>query len=66
LVGSAGKDAFAVSLWDSEQSTESYSHRPYADLTKVQSQLVQGTPRVKTHGVANSNFHNIAVTLKAA
>ena len=42
------------------------SHMHYAEVTKVLSELIQGTPRVKTYEVANSTFHNIVETPRAA
>lgn len=66
FVNPAGKDAVAVSLWDSKESAENYNRTSYAEVTKLLSKLVDGTPRVKTYEVANSTFHKIAATLKAA
>ena len=66
FVNPAGKDAFAVSLWDSKESAEAYNRTTFAEITKLLSKLVEGTPRVKTFEVANSTFHNIAAKLKAA
>jgi len=66
FVNPAGKEAFAVSLWDSKESAEAYNSGPYAEVTKLLSKLVDGTPRVKTYEVANSTFHKIAAKLKAA
>ncbi len=66
FVNPAGKDAVAVSLWDSKDSAEAYNRGPYAEVTKLLSKLVEGTPRVKTFEVANSTFHNIAAKRKAA
>jgi heme-degrading monooxygenase HmoA len=66
FVNPAGNDAFAVSLWDSKDNAQAYSTAPYAEVTKLLSKLVEGTPRVKTYEVANSTFHKIAAELKAA
>lgn len=66
FVDPAGKEAFAVSLWDSKESAEAYNSGPYAEVTGILSKLVDGTPRVKTFEVANSTFHKIAAKLKAA
>ena len=66
FVNPAGKDAVAVSLWDSKESAEAYNSGPYAEVTKLLSKLVDGTPRVKTYEVANSTFHKIAAQAKAA
>jgi heme-degrading monooxygenase HmoA len=66
FVNPAGKDAFAVSLWDSKESAEAYDRASYAEVTKILSKLVEGTPRVKSYEIANSTFHKIAATQKAA
>ena len=66
FVNPAGKDAFAISLWDSKESAEAYDRTSFAEVTKLLSKLVEGTPRVKTYEVANSTFHKIAATQKAA
>jgi heme-degrading monooxygenase HmoA len=66
FVNPDGEDAFAVSLWNSKENAEAYSHGPYAEVTEILSKLVQGTPRVKTYEVVYSTIHNIAAKLKAA
>ena len=66
FVNPAGKDAFAVSLWDSKESAEAYNRTTFAEVTKLLSKLVEGTPRVKSYEVANSTCHKIAATQKAA
>jgi quinol monooxygenase YgiN len=66
LIDSAGKGVVAVSLWDSKESAEAYNSGPYAEVTKLLSKLVDGTPRVKTFEVLNSTFHKIAGKQKAA
>ena len=66
FVDPAGKEAVAVSLWDSKESAEAYNRGPYAEVTKLLSNLTDGTPQVKTFEVANSTFHKIAAKQKAA
>jgi heme-degrading monooxygenase HmoA len=66
FVNPAGRDAFAVSLWDSEESAAAYNRTTFAEVTKLLSPMVEGTPRVKSYEVANSTFHKIAAKLKAA
>ena len=66
FVNPAGKDAFAISLWDSKESAEAYNRASFAEVTKLLSKLVEGTPRVKSYEVTNSTFHKIAATQKAA
>jgi len=66
FVNPAGKDAFAISLWDSKESAEAYNRASFAEVTKLLSKVVEGTPRVKSYEVANSTFHKIGATQKAA
>lgn len=66
FVDKAGKEAFAVSLWDSKESADAYNSGTYPEVTRLLSKLVDGTPRVKAFEVANSTFHNIGAKLKAA
>ena len=66
FVNAAGKEAFAVSLWDNKENAEAYNRGSYAEVTKILATLVEGTPQVQTYEVANSTFHKIAVTAKAA
>jgi heme-degrading monooxygenase HmoA len=66
FVNPLGKDAFAVSLWDNKESAENYNRVAFTEVTKLLSKLVEGTPRVKSYEVANSTFHKIAATQKAA
>ena len=66
FVAAASPEAFAVSLWDSKENAEAYNRGSYADVTKILSKLVEGTPRVEVYEVANSTFHKIAATAKAA
>lgn len=54
------KHAFAVSLWDTKESADAYGKGSYAEVTKLMSSLVDGTPEVKTYEVSNSTFHKIA------
>jgi heme-degrading monooxygenase HmoA len=61
-----GKNVVAFSLWDNKESAEAYRHGPYAEVKSTLSKLAQGTPRVKDFEVANSTFHKIAATQKAA
>lgn len=66
FINPAGKEAFAVSLWDSKESADAYNSGPYAEVTKLLSKLVDGTPRVNAYEVVSSTFHKIGVKAKAA
>jgi heme-degrading monooxygenase HmoA len=54
------KRAVAVSLWDTKESAEAYSNGSYAEVSKLLSSVVEGTPQVRTFEVSNSTFHKIA------
>lgn len=66
FVNPSGKEAFAVSLWDSKESAEAYECASYGEVTKILSKLVDGTPQVKTYEVVNSTCHKLAAKQKAA
>lgn len=66
FVSPDSKFTFAVSLWDSKQSAEDYSQASYAEVTKMLSKLIQGTPKVKTFEVAHSTLQDSASRQKAA
>jgi heme-degrading monooxygenase HmoA len=65
FVTPAGKEAFAVSLWDTKENAEAYSRTSYAEVTKILSKLVEGTPQVDTYEVSNSTFHKIGAAVTA-
>ena len=65
FVGSAGTEAFGVSLWDKKESADAYSRGPYAEVTKMLAKMVEGTPRVDTYEVSNSTFHKIHAPVAA-
>jgi heme-degrading monooxygenase HmoA len=54
FVNPAGRDAFAVSLWDSKESAEAYDRTTFAEVTKLLSKMVEGTPRVRSYEVATT------------
>jgi hypothetical protein len=66
FVSQASPEAFGVSLWDSKENAESYNRGSYMEVTKILSKWIEGTPRVETFEVANSTFHKIAASAKAA
>jgi heme-degrading monooxygenase HmoA len=65
FVNPAGKEAFGVSLWDTKENAEVYSRGSYAEVTKILSKLVDGTPQVDTYEVSNSTFHKVAAAARA-
>ena len=59
FVAPAGTEAFGLSLWDNKENADAYSRGPYAEVTQILANLVEGTPRVDTYEVSNSTFHKI-------
>ena len=60
FVGQSGKEAFAISLWDTPENAEAYNRGAYPEVTKLLTSLVERVPQVETFEVANSTFHKIA------
>jgi hypothetical protein len=56
----SGRDAVALSLWDTKENAEAYNRSGYAEMLKVLSTVTDGTPQLRTFEVANSTFHKIA------
>ena len=55
-----GRDAVAISLWDSKESAEQYARDTYPGVLKGLKSLIEGTPEVQGYEVGNSTFHKIA------
>jgi heme-degrading monooxygenase HmoA len=55
-----GKEAVAISLWETKDAAERYSREAYPGVLKSLQEVVEGTPKVKSFDVANSTFHKIA------
>ena len=54
-----------MSLWDNKESADAYTLGPYAEVTKILANLVDGNPQVDTYQVSNSTFHKIGAAAKA-
>ena len=53
-------EAIANSFWDTKADAEAYDHAAYAEVLKTLSNVIDGTPTVKTFEFANSTFHKAA------
>ena len=53
-------EAVGNSFWDTKEDAQAYSNTGYAEILKVLSKVVEGTPTVETFEVANSTLHKIA------
>jgi hypothetical protein len=47
FVSAAGKEAFAISLWDTKESEDAYNNGSYTEVTKILSKIFYGTQKVK-------------------
>jgi len=61
FAGPSGTEMVAISLWDRKESAESFSGHPYSEVLKSLTNVLEGTPQVKTYEVGNSTFHKIGV-----
>jgi len=62
FLGSDGKDALAISLWDRKESADAYSRETYPQVLKSLARVVEGTPEVRGYDVPNSTLHRTAAT----
>ena len=53
-------EAVANSFWDSKEDAEAYGLAGYPEVLKTLSNVVEGTPTIKSFEVANSTFHQTA------
>ena len=53
-------EAIANSFWDSKEDAEAYSRVGYPEVLKTLSNVLDGTPTIKTFEFANSTFHRTA------
>src|SRR5467141_4643186 len=65
FVGQGGREAFAISLWDTAENAEAYNRGTYPEVTKILATIVEGTLQVETFDVANSTFQRIAAAAAA-
>jgi hypothetical protein len=53
-------EAIANSFWDTKEDAETYNGSGYPEVLKILSNVIEGTPTVKTFEFANSTFHKAA------
>ena len=58
-------EAIANSFWDTKEDAEAYNRTAYPEVLKTLSNVVDGTPTVKTFEFANSTFHKAAAAKTA-
>lgn len=62
FVDQDGKQALAISLWESKENADTYSRETYPQVLKTLERLIDGTPQVRGYEVAFSTFHKTATT----
>lgn len=55
-----GREAVAISLWETRENAEAYGRDTYPQVLKTLDKVVEGTPTVDVYEVSNSTFHKIA------
>lgn len=53
-------EAIANSFWDNREDAEAYNLAAYPEVLKTLSNVIEGTPTVKTFEFATSTFHKAA------
>lgn len=53
-------EAVGASLWDSKEDAEAYSRTAYAEVLKLLSAVIDGSPTVKTFEIASSTAQKTA------
>jgi hypothetical protein len=52
-------EAIVNSFWDTKADAEAYDRTAYAEVLRTLSNVIDGTPAVKTFEFANSTFHEV-------
>ena len=62
FVSPEGRQAIAISLWESKENADRYSRETYPQVLKSLARVVEGTPEVRGYEVAVSTLHKTATT----
>ena len=62
FVSPDGRQAIAISLWETKENADVYSRETYPQVLKSLARVVEGTPEVRGYEVLNSTFHKTAAT----
>ena len=54
------KEAVVHTFWDTREEAEAYNTTGYAEVLKIVSNVIEGTPIVATFEFASSTFHRVA------
>lgn len=63
LISASGKEIYAYSFWECSEDAEKYQSTAFGEVTKLLTELIDGTMRVHTYMVANSTFHKLAAAV---
>src|SRR5579871_4739759 len=55
FVASGGADAIAISFWNNKESADLYARNGYSEVLQNLNKFVEGTPKVQTYEVSNSD-----------
>ena len=58
-----GSEAIANSFWDTEEDAEAYNRTGYPEVLKTLSNVIDGTPTVRTFEAADSTVHRSAAAV---
>ena len=56
-------EAIASSFWDTKEDAETYNRTGYPEVLKTLSNVIDGTPTVRTFEAAYSTFHRSAAAV---
>lgn len=62
LIAPERSEAIANSFWDTKADADAYDHTAYAEVLKTLTNVIDGTPTVKTFEFANSTFYKAAAS----
>ena len=62
FVSPEGRQAIAISLWESKENADRYSRETYPQVLKSLARVVEGTPEVRSYEVAVSTLQKTATT----
>jgi quinol monooxygenase YgiN len=63
FVDQDGRQALAISLWESKENADVYSRETYPQVLKTLTRVIEGTPQVRNYEVAFSTFHKTAAAI---
>ncbi len=62
LIAPERSEVIANSFWDTKADAEAYDHTAYAGVLKSLTNVIDGTPTVKSFEFANSTFNPVAAS----